>query len=150
MQEAVREAFRGIGKNHGGPFGAVIVQNGVIIARAHNRVVAANDPTAHAEMLAVKKAAKKLGRFELSDCAIYSSCEPCPMCLASIIWARIKTLYYGCTRDDAADIGFDDKLIYQTIDIKDNKALIEKIQIDREECLKPFNRWAEKPDRILY
>jgi guanine deaminase len=150
MKAAVEEAFKGIEKNHGGPFGAVIVQNGVIISRAHNMVISSNDPTAHAEILSIRRAAKKLGSFELSGCKIYSSCEPCPMCLGAILWARIKTLYYGCSRNDAADIGFDDKLIYEMVDIKDNSRLLSKIEMDREECLKPLKAWAKKSDRIIY
>lgn len=150
MEAAIEEAFKGIGKNHGGPFGAVIVHNGVIIARAHNMVISKNDPTAHAEMLAIRKAAKNLSDYNLSGCKIYSSCEPCPMCLAAILWARIETLYYGCTRDDAAEIGFDDKLIYGMIDIRDNEKMLKKREMERKECLRPFRAWAKKEDKLIY
>lgn len=150
METAVKEALKGVRKNEGGPFGAVVVKDGVILAKTHNRVLKTNDPTAHAEILAIRKASKKLGRFELSDCEIYSTCEPCPMCLASILWARMRKLYYGCTREDAEKIGFDDRLIYGIINIRDDKSLLEKIQIDRNECLVPFREWENNPDKIPY
>ena len=106
MKIAIEEALQGMKNNDGGPFGAVIVRNGEIISMAHNEVVKTNDPTAHAEVTALRKASSLLGRFDLSDCEIYSSCEPCPMCFAAIHWAKIKKLYYGSTRHDAANIDF--------------------------------------------
>ena len=111
MRIAIEEAEEGVRCDHGGPFGAVVVYNGKVIARGHNRVIATNDPTAHAEMEVIREAARKLGRFDLSDCEIYSSCEPCPMCFSAIHWAKMKNLYFGCSREDAADIGFDDNFI---------------------------------------
>ncbi|MGI6595504.1 MAG: nucleoside deaminase [Elusimicrobia bacterium] len=150
MEAAVKEAFKGVRGNHGGPFGAVVVQNGIILARAHNKVVSSKDPTAHAEILAIRKTSKILNRFDLSDCEIYSSCEPCPMCLAAILWARIKKIYYGCTRDDAAAIGFDDRVIYEILDIKKEKKHLKKIMLNRERCLQPFKEWTDKTDRITY
>ena len=149
MAIAVKEAFKGIDNNEGGPFGAVIVKDGEIISRAHNEVIKTNDPTAHAEIVAIRKASKKLKRFGLSDCEIYSSCKPCPMCISAIIWARIPVLYYGCTAADAENIGFIDKFIYDFIRGKVFDPDLKEIQIDREECLKPFKKWASI-DRIQY
>ncbi|TFG61869.1 MAG: nucleoside deaminase [Spirochaetales bacterium] len=150
MSIAVNEAEEGIKRNHGGPFGAVIVHKGKVIAKAHNCVIHSNDPTAHAEMLAIRKASRKLKRFDLSDCELYTSCEPCPMCFAAIHWAKMKTMYFGCTREDAAAIGFDDKYIYDVLGCKTDELQVEQIQIDRESCLKPFSSWAGKPDKKPY
>ncbi len=150
MKKAVEEAFKGMRKNEGGPFGAVIVKDGKVIAKGHNMVLKTNDPTAHAEILAIRKASKKLKRFDLSDCEIYSSCEPCPMCFSAIHWAKIKKLYYGCTKEDAAGIGFDDKFIYDVIKGTVKKVQVEMLQVDREECLKPFKEWASKTNKVNY
>jgi guanine deaminase len=150
MTQAVKEAFAGMRKNEGGPFGVVIVHKGKIIARAHNEVIKTNDPTLHAEMVAIKRASQKLKRFDLSDCEIYSSCEPCPMCLAAIHWAKMKKLYYGCTQKDAAQIGFDDKFIYDVIKGKAKKKQVTAKQLDRKECLKPFQEWDKKEDKVQY
>ena len=150
MKKAVEEAFKGMRKNEGGPFGAVIVKDGKVIAKGHNMVLKTNDPTAHAEILAIRKASKKLKRFDLSDCEIYSSCEPCPMCFSAIHWAKIKKLYYGCTKEDAAGIGFDDKFIYDVIKGTVKKVQVEMLQVDREECLKLFKEWASKADKVNY
>jgi len=147
---AVEEAFSGIRKNEGGPFGAVILKNGRVVSKAHNRVLKTCDPTAHAEILAIRKASKRLGRFDLSECEIYSTCEPCPMCMAAILWSRIKKLYYGCTKEDAERIGFDDSRFYSVIDIKNDKKLLMKKQIDRKSCIAPFMEWDAKPDKELY
>jgi len=150
MKEAIEEAFRGMRSNDGGPFGAVIVKDAEIIAVGHNEVLKTNDPTAHAEIVAIRKATSKLGRFDLSDCEIYSTCEPCPMCYSAIHWAKMKTLYYGATRYDAADIDFDDQYIYDVIMGKASKQQINKEQIEQEECLRPFKEWAEKEDKVGY
>jgi guanine deaminase len=150
MQIALDEAYKGMRNNEGGPFGAVIVKDGKVIAQGHNEVIATNDPTAHAEVVAVRKAAKKLGRFDLSDCEIYSLCEPCPMCFAAVHWAKIKKLYYACTRQDAADIGFDDKFIYDVIKGVATRKQLTLVQIDRLEGLKPFEEWSSKTDRVQY
>ena len=150
MKIAIEEALNGMNCNEGGPFGAVIVRNGEIISRAHNEVVNTNDPTAHAEVTALRKASKILGRFDLSDCEIYSSCEPCPMCFAAIHWAKIKKLYYGSTRADAANIDFDDQYIYDVIKGTASELQVEVLQIDREECLEPFVEWKTKMDRVQY
>jgi guanine deaminase len=143
MLEAVKEAFAGVRQNHGGPFGAVVVKEGKIVSKAHNEVVKLNDPTAHAEINAIKKASKKLGTFDLSGCEIYTTCMPCPMCQGAIKWANIKTVYYGATSKDADEIGFRDKEFYE----KDN---LKTINIDREESLEPFKAWQAKEDKITY
>lgn len=150
MKAAIDEAFIGMSSNDGGPFGAVIVQNGKIIAKGHNEVLKNHDPTAHAEMVVIRKAARLLNRFDLSDCEIYSSCEPCPMCFAAIHWAKMKKLYYGCTRQDAADIGFDDQYIY---DVIKNTAIVKQVEvvtINRDECLKAFEEWRNKEGKTMY
>ena len=143
MFGAIQEAFCGVKHNHGGPFGAVVVKSGKIIAKAHNQVLKNNDPTAHAEINAIKKASKKLGTFDLSGCEIYTTCMPCPMCLGAIKWANIKTVYYGASSKDADKIGFRDLELYE-------KEALELKSIDREECLKPFEAWSAKEDKILY
>jgi len=150
MDVAIKEAFRGMNRNEGGPFGAVIVQKGRVVAKAHNRVISTHDPTAHAEILAIRKAAKKLGRFNLSDCAIYSTCEPCPMCLSAIHWAKMKKLYFGCSRKDAARIGFDDDFIYQVIKGTAAREQVVRIQMNREDGLRLMGLWQKKPDRVQY
>jgi len=150
MTAAVREASRGMNNNEGGPFGAVVVQDGRIIARAHNRVIKTHDPTAHAEVEAIRKASKTLGRFDLSDCFIVSTCEPCPMCLAAIYWAKIRRLYFGCSNKDAARIGFDDRYIYQVLRGEIKGPRLKAIQTERDSCLPPFRAWEVKKDKIRY
>lgn len=150
MKIAIEEALKGMQGDEGGPFGAVIVRNGEIISTSHNEVVKTNDPTAHAEVVAIRKASSLLGRFDLSDCEIYSSCEPCPMCFAAIHWAKIKKLYYGSTREDAASIDFDDQYIYDVINGKATELQVEVVQIDREDSLEPFKEWKLKMDRVQY
>jgi guanine deaminase len=143
MSQALKEALRGVEHNHGGPFGAAIVKDGKIISKAHNEVIKTNNPTAHAEINAIKKASKKLATFDLSGCEIYTTCMPCPMCLGAIKWANIKVIHYGATSKDADKIGFRDKEFYE-------KEFLELENIDREECLKPFEVWSAKEDKILY
>lgn len=150
MKAAVAEALFGVRNNHGGPFGAVIVKDGNVIAKGHNMVLYTNDPTAHAEIVAVREASQKLARFDLSDCDIYTTCEPCPMCFAAIHWARLKRLFYGCTRDDAADIGFDDKHIYDVIRGTADIPGVETVRAHRDECLVPFEEWKKKTDKVMY
>ncbi len=150
MQKAIKEAYRGMRKNDGGPFGAVIVKNEKIIASGHNEVLKTNDPTMHAEIAAIRKAAKKLKRFDLSDCEIYSTCEPCPMCFGAIHWAKIKKLYFGCSRKDAAKIGFDDKFIYDVIRGEAKKKQVAVSQIEKDKCLKIFRAWENKKDKKQY
>jgi len=149
MKKAVAQAYLGMRKNHGGPFGAVIARNGEVISKAHNMVLKTNDPTAHAEIVAIRKAAAKLEKFDLSDYEIYSTCEPCPMCLAAIYWANIRKIHYGCTRKDADKIGFRDKRLYNLIKKRKSRA-VEKIKLERRECLKPFQEWTRKKDRVMY
>ncbi|MFO7867006.1 MAG: nucleoside deaminase [Candidatus Aminicenantes bacterium] len=150
MNEATKEAYKGIRKNEGGPFGAVVVQKGAIIAKAHNQVIKTNDPTAHAEILAIRKASHKLIRLDLSDCEIYSVSEPCPMCFAAIYWAKIKKIYFGCSRKDAADIGFDDEYIYNVIKGKTVNPRVQTFQLGRNKCLALFDKWDKKTNKILY
>ncbi|MBZ9685354.1 nucleoside deaminase [Clostridium estertheticum] len=150
MKIAIEEALHGMKNDEGGPFGAVVVRNGEIISKAHNEVVKTNDPTAHAEVVALRKASSALGRFDLSDCEIYSSCEPCPMCFSAIHWAKIKKLYYGSTREDAANIDFDDQYIYDVIKGTAKVLQVEVLQINREESLEPFKEWKSKMDRVQY
>jgi guanine deaminase len=150
MKLAIDEALAGLKSNEGGPFGAVIVKNGEIVSFAHNEVIKTNDPTAHAEVTAIRKASSKLGRFDLSDCEIYSSCEPCPMCFAAIHWAKIKKLYYGSTREDAANINFDDQYIYDVIKGTAIDLQVDVIQIHRLESLEPFRQWKTKIDKNQY
>ena len=150
MELAIEEAKKGFNRNDGGPFGAVIVKNGVPIASAHNEVLKTNDPTAHAEILAIRKACSHLESHDLSDCEIYSTSEPCPMCFSAIHWSRLKKLHLGTTRDDVAAIGFDDSLIY---DILSGKAQVDQMEIDnidRDSCLGLLKEWDAKPDKVLY
>lgn len=134
----------------GGPFGAVIAKNGEIIATGVNRVTDSCDPTAHAEVSAIRAAAKKLNTFDLSGYEIYSSCEPCPMCLGAIYWARLDKLYFGNTKDDAKDIGFDDSFIYKELELKPTDRRLQSEKILRNEAIKAFENWREKEDKIEY
>ena len=149
MEIAKNEAFEGFTNNEGGPFGAVITdKEGNIIAQGHNMVLKNNDPTAHAEITAIRDACKKLNTYDLSSYVLYTSCEPCPMCLSAIIWANIKEVYYACTKEDAAKIGFRDDLIYEYL--KGNrKDLISLEQMDRNDCIEAFNQY-KKENKIIY
>jgi guanine deaminase len=149
MRRAIELSVNNIDEN-GGPFGAVIVKDGKVIAQGVNRVTSNIDPTAHAEVNAIREASKKLGTFDLSGCVIYSSCEPCPMCLGAIYWARIDKLYYGNTKKDAKDIGFDDSFIYDEIELPKEKRKIPTIQILNNEALVAFEKWRKKEDKIEY
>lgn len=149
MKIANENAKKGIENKEGGPFGAVIVdKDGNIISNGNNKVLKNNDPTAHAEIVAIREACKKLETYNLSDYILYTSCEPCPMCLSAIIWANIKTVYYGCTKEDAGDIGFRDDLIYKFLEGK-NKRLIRLENIDRENCIKTFKDYKKK-NEVIY
>lgn len=149
MNMAMNQAKFGMESKEGGPFGAVIVdKEGTVISIANNQVIKNNDPTAHAEVQAIREACKKLGTFDLSDCILYTSCEPCPMCLSAIIWANIKEVYYACTRKDAGKIGFRDDAIYEYLETN-NKNLLDEKQIDRNECLKLFKEYQDK-NGIIY
>jgi len=136
--------------NCGGPFGAVVVRGGRIIARGWNKVTSTNDPTAHAEVTAIRAACKKLKTFHLNDCELYTSCEPCPMCLAAIYWARFKTVYYANTRHDAARIQFDDARIYREIARPVSRRKLAMHQVLREEALAVFEEWQAKADKVRY
>jgi tRNA(Arg) A34 adenosine deaminase TadA len=150
MREAIRLALRSVRKGQGGPFGAVIVQRGRVIARGMNSVTSGNDPTAHAEIVAIRRASRRLGAFRLADCELYTSCEPCPMCLAAIYWARIPVVYYANTKKDAAAIGFDDDLLYRELARQRPRRRLPLKPLLRDEALRAFKEWQEKPDRIPY
>ncbi len=150
MAEAIRLAKENVEQLKGGPFGAVIVKDGEIIARGVNTVTADNDPTAHAEINAIRNAAKKLGNFQLEDCEIYSSCEPCPMCLGAIYWARPAKLVFAATKQDAADAGFDDSFIYRELSLPANERKIPTSQRMRQEAKKVFSLWNQTENKIEY
>lgn len=149
MKIAKENADNGIVKKEGEPFGAVVVdKEGNIIANGNNKVLKTNDPTAHAEIVAIRNACEKLQTYDLSEYILYTSCEPCPMCLSAIIWANIKKVYYGCTKKDAGDIGFRDDMIYDYLKGK-NEDLIELKELDRNECIKTFEKYS-KENGIIY
>ncbi len=148
MQEAINEAKINENNNFkgGGPFGAIIVKDGKIIARAHNSVIASHDSTAHAEINAIRKASQMLQTHNLSGCTIYTSCFPCPMCLSAIVWANIKEVYYACSKEDADKIGFQDDKIYELLCNLNNNQTVNFTQIDREEAIKSFEEFQKKPN----
>jgi tRNA(Arg) A34 adenosine deaminase TadA len=150
MHEAIALSRNGVENNEGGPFGCIVVKDDKIVGRGNNRVTSSNDPTAHAEVVAIRDACRNLNSFQLEGCEIYTSCEPCPMCLGAIYWARPGKVFFGNTREDAAGIDFDDSMIYEEItkNIAERKIPIQSIC--REEALKVFELWREKPDKILY
>lgn len=145
MNEAIEESWKNLSTGHGGPFGAVIVKDGVIVGRGHNEVIKNNDPTCHGEMQAIRDACRHLGTYDLSGCELYTSAQPCPMCLSAIIWANIKTVYYGCSAEDAANIGFRDDAIYDFI--KNNCTDVQTMelhQLDRDKALPVFEEYKKK------
>lgn len=150
MSEAISEAKLGVENRDGGPFGAVIVNNGTVVGRGHNKVVGTNDPTAHGEIIAIRDACKALGKFDLSDCSLYTTSEPCPMCYAAIHWARITDVYYGCDREDAAHIGFDDKILYDILPRQDNLASVKLVQMERDSCLEVFKLYEQDDEKQPY
>ncbi len=150
MRRAISLAQKGIDRNAGGPFGAVIVKDGEIIGEGSNQVTSTSDPTAHAEVVAIRNACKKLGSFQLDDCVLYTSCEPCPMCLGAIYWARPKQIFFACTRRDAANIGFDDHFIYDEIERPIEERHIKSVNFLRDEGLKVFGNWESKTDKTEY
>ncbi len=150
MKRAIELARNGMEQNEGGPFGCVIVKNGEILAEGNNRVTTDNDPTAHAEITAIRRACETIDDFQLTGCDLYTSCEPCPMCLGAIYWARPDRIFYACSRDDAADAGFDDEFIYRELDISPIERRISMKQIGRNEALVLFNEWKEKEDKFVY
>ena len=150
MREAIRLSLEKSRGNCGGPFGAVVVRQGEIIGRGWNQVTSKNDPTAHAEVVAIRAACKKLKTFQLADCELYTSCEPCPMCLSAIYWARVRRIFYANTRRDAARIRFDDDSIYREISRPMARRKIPMRQLLRAEALKAFAAWEAKTDKVLY
>ena len=150
MQMAVDLARHGMNHGVGGPFGCIVVKGDTVVGRGCNSVASLNDPTAHAEVMAIRDACKNLNTFQLTDCEIYTSCEPCPMCMGAIYWARPKKVYFGATRHDAADAGFDDSLIYKELTSPVHDRLIEMINLGRENVVKVFKEWIDKPDKIVY
>lgn len=150
MEKAVELSLENMRAGKGGPFGAIIVRQGKIVGTGANHVTSDNDPTAHAEVVAIRDACKNLGTFQLDDCEIYTSCEPCPMCLAAIYWARPKAIYYANTRKDAADIGFDDDFLYEELKKNLEERSLPIHQLDKSNALKVFDEWKRKTDKIEY
>jgi guanine deaminase len=150
MREAIRMATENVESGNGGPFGAVIVKDGKIIGRGINRVTSTNDPTAHAEVVAIREACKTLNSFQLQGCEVYTSCEPCPMCMGAIYWARPDKLFYANLKEDAAAINFDDNFIYEEIAKPVEERKLFTRQILREEALESFRKWSESPIKIEY
>lgn len=150
MLRAIELAKEGMNANAGGPFGAVVVKDGVIVGEGYNKVTSTNDPTAHAEVTAIRNACQNLGSFQLDDCTIYTSCEPCPMCLGAIYWARPKKVYFGCDREDAANIGFDDQFIYDELERDIDNRQIKIVRLMRKEALTAFEEWSDKMDKTKY
>jgi tRNA(Arg) A34 adenosine deaminase TadA len=148
MQEAIALSIAAVRSNLGGPFGAVIVKDGKIIAKGSNRVFGDNDPTAHAEIMAIRAACQALQTFQLQGCELYTSCEPCPMCLGGIYWAGLERVYYANTQVDAAHIGFSDEFLYRELQLPIGERQIPMMQMMRQEALSVFQEWAEKPDRV--
>lgn len=150
MREAIKLSINNIDSGNGGPFGAVIVKDGVIIARGANEVTSSNDPTAHAEVVAIRNACKVLGSFQLDGCEIYTSCEPCPMCLGAIYWARPEKIYYANSKEDAAAADFDDQFIYEEIEKPIGERQLFTEQMMRDEANEAFVRWTDKVDKTAY
>lgn len=150
MARAIQLSLENVRSGRGGPFGTVVVKDNSIIAEGVNRVTLTNDPTAHAEVLAIRQACEKLRRFELKDCELYTSCEPCPMCMGAIYWARLSRVHYACVAADAAQIGFDDSFIYGEISQPPSRRRIPMIQMMREEARAAFCAWEEQPNKAAY
>ena len=150
MKEAIRLSFETMRNNNGGPFGAVVVKDGKIIARGFNKVTLTNDPTAHAEVVAIREACAALKDFQLTGCEIYTSCEPCPMCMAAIYWARPDKVYYANSKSDAANIGFDDAYIYEQLELPYGERQIPLQRIMAEDAIKAFDEWLTKSDKTPY
>lgn len=150
MRAAIRLSRQKMRANQGGPFGAIIVRKGIIVGRGWNQVTSTNDPTAHAEVTAIRAACSHLATFQLNDCDIYTSCEPCPMCLSAIYWARLRNIYYANTRADAAAIDFDDEFLYQQLALPIAKRQVPMSQLLRREAINVFKEWTLKPDKKHY
>jgi len=150
MMRAIQLAIDSVQSGRGGPFGAVVIKDGTIVGEGANCVTLTNDPTAHAEVVAIRQACGKLGNFELLDCELYTSCEPCPMCLGAIYWAHLSRIHFGNLAADASKVGFDDSFIYQQIALPFSQRKIPMLQMMREEALAAFRSWQEKPNKIPY
>lgn len=150
MRIAIEKAEENVTSSFGGPFGAVVVKGGVIISACGNKVTSTNDPTAHAEVVAIREACKTLGTFDLTGCEIYASCEPCPMCLGAIMWARIDKLFYASDRNDASKAGFDDELFYTELTLPTEKRRLKPKQIMRDEANAVFEKWIQDNEKIPY
>ena len=149
MREAIRLSVRNVDEG-GGPFGAVIAKDGEIVATGVNRVTADHDPTSHAEVNAIRAASARLGTFDLSGCEIYTSCEPCPMCLGAIYWAHLDRMFYGNTKQDAAAVGFDDAFIYKELELRPEDRRLQTIQMLHDEAVTAFFKWKDSPDKTEY
>jgi tRNA(Arg) A34 adenosine deaminase TadA len=150
MQLAIRLATENVRSGEGGPFGAVVVRDGEVIATGVNRVTSANDPTAHAEVNAIRAACKALGTFQLPGCVLYSSCEPCPMCLGAIYWVRLDSVYFGNTCHDAAEVGFDDHFIYEELSVPPSKRKLPMVRLLPELAIENFRAWQQHQSKIVY
>lgn len=150
MDRAIQLARKGMNQNHGGPFGCVIVKDGKIVGEGHNRVTTANDPTAHAEVVAIRNACDHLGTFQLTGCDVYTSCEPCPMCLGALYWARPERIFYAANRSDASEAGFDDSFIYDEISVATSERSIATESLHRDKALELFDEWKKKDDKLAY
>ena len=150
MERAIQLAMESVQSARGGPFGALIVRDEIIISDGQNCVTSTNDPTAHAEIVAIRRACAKLGAFELTDCELYTSCEPCPMCLGAIYWTRLSRMYFASTAQDAAEVGFDDSSIYRELALPHSDRRIPAVQMMRNEALAAFRAWATKADKTPY
>ena len=150
MREAIQLSEEGLRSGRGGPFGCVVVRNGTVVGRGSNQVTSSCDPTAHAEVVAIRNACRELKNFQLNECTLYTSCEPCPMCLSAIYWARIPAVYYGNTRKDAAVVGFDDDFIYSEIPLPLERRMVAMKPLLREEARSAFTEWSKKSDKVAY
>jgi len=150
MMRAIQLAIENVRSGQGGPFGALVVKENAIVAGGANRVTSTNDPTAHAEVVAIREACAKLGSFELKGCELYTSCEPCPMCLGAMYWAHVSRVYFGALAKDASEAGFDDSTIYQQFALEHSKRSIPMVQMMRQEALAAFRAWADQPNKIRY
>lgn len=150
MERAIRLSVEHVRAGLGGPFAALVVRNGAVIAEGANQVTALNDPTAHAEIVAIRAACQALRNFQLSDCELYTTCEPCPMCLGAIYWAQLKKIHYAATREDAAEAGFDDSFIYDQLKLPPQARKIAMAQLMREQALEAFREWERSPTKVRY
>lgn len=150
MRRAIEVAREGVEHDAGGPFGCVIVKDGGVVGEGYNQVTSSNDPTAHAEIVAIRDACRKLGTFQLTGCAVYTSCEPCPMCLGAIYWSRPDAIFFAGTREDAAAAGFDDELFYQELEKPNDDRHLRMLQLLRDEAQQVFDLWKNKADKIEY